>query len=39
MQYVLEEVIDPETNKPMVDDNGNIVMAPIPYKETEIAFY
>jgi len=37
-QYVLEEVIDPETNKPMVDDQGNILMAPIPYKQTEIAF-
>lgn len=38
LQYMLEEVIDPETNKPMVDLNGNIVMAPIPYKDTEIAF-
>jgi hypothetical protein len=38
MQYALEEVIDPETNKPMVDLNGNIIMAPIPYRETEIAF-
>lgn len=38
MQYALEEVIDPETNKPMVDMNGNIIMAPIPYRETEIAF-
>ena len=38
MQYALEEVIDPENNKPMVDMNGNIIMAPIPYRETEIAF-
>lgn len=38
LQYILEEVIDPETNKPMIDLNGNIIMAPIPYKDTEIAF-
>jgi len=38
MQYALEEVIDPENNKPMVDMNGNIIMAPIPYRDTEIAF-
>ena len=38
LQYMLEEVIDPETNKPMIDLNGNIIMAPIPYKDTEIAF-
>lgn len=38
LQYIFEEVIDPETNKPMIDLNGNIIMAPIPYKDTEIAF-
>ena len=37
-RYVFEEVMHPETGKPMVDKNGNYIMAPIPTKETEIAF-
>jgi hypothetical protein len=38
MVPVLEEVMDPETGKPAKDANGNIIMAPIPTLETEIAF-
>ena len=38
MRYVYEEVLDPATNKPMEDENGNILMAPIPEADTEIAF-
>jgi len=38
MRYMYEEVIDPATNKPIVDDEGNYIMAPIPTEETEIAF-
>lgn len=37
-RYVYEEVLDPSSGKPMTDDNGNIIMAPIPTAETEIAF-
>lgn len=38
MVPVLEEIVDPDTGKPMKDEHGNIIMAPIPTKETEIAF-
>jgi len=38
MELVYEEVLDPATGKPELDDNGNIVMAPVPTRETEIAF-
>lgn len=38
MDYVWEEVLDPASQKPMVDEQGNIIIAPIPTKETEIAF-
>jgi hypothetical protein len=38
MQPLLEEVMDPETGKNLLDEYGNIVMAPIPTAETEIAF-
>lgn len=34
----IEEVLNPETGEPEKDENGNILMAPIPYKNTEIAF-
>lgn len=37
-RMVFEEVKDPETNKPLVDDNGFIIVAPIPTLESEIAF-
>ena len=38
MRPVFEEVMDPASNKPLVDEYGNRVMAPIPTKDTEIAF-
>lgn len=37
-KLLLEEVIDPDTGKPMTDTEGNIVMSPIPTAESEIAF-
>lgn len=37
-RLVYEEVLNPEDNKPLVDANGNLIMAPIPRAETEIAF-
>lgn len=37
-KYLLEEVLDPETGKPLTDEDGNIVMAPIPTVESDIAF-
>lgn len=38
MDYVYEEVLDPANGKPLEDDNGNIIIAPVPEAETEIAF-
>lgn len=38
LTYVWEEVLDPETNEPMVDEQGNVIIAPIPEQDTEIAF-
>jgi hypothetical protein len=38
MQYEFEEVLDPATNEPLIDDEGNYVFAPIPEGETDIAF-
>lgn len=38
LRPVFEEVTDPASKKPLVDDNGNLVMAPIPTKDSEIAF-
>ena len=35
---VYEEVFDPETGKPMVDDDGNIVIAPVPDQDTALTF-
>lgn len=37
-QTPMEEVMDPESGEPMKDENGNYMVAPIPYKGTEIAF-
>jgi len=37
-RYVFEEVVDPASNEPLVDKDGNYIMAPIPTKESEIAF-
>ena len=38
VEPALEEFIDPATGKPLKDKFGNIIMAPIPTMETEIAF-
>ncbi len=35
---VFEEVLNPATNEPMTDNEGNYIMAPIPTSDTEIAF-
>lgn len=37
-RMVFEEVVDPASNEPMTDEMGNIIMAPIPTMDTEIAF-
>lgn len=37
-RYVFEEVVNPADNKPLIDNEGNYIMAPIPTKESEIAF-
>ena len=37
-ELVYEEVIDPASGEPEIDENGNIVVAPVPEGETEIAF-
>lgn len=34
----MEEVLDPDTGEPMIDEAGNYVIAPIPEPETEFAF-
>lgn len=38
MDFLWEEQLDPKTNEPMLDEEGNIIVAPIPSGETEIAF-
>lgn len=38
MHTPFEEVINPDDGKPMEDDEGNYVVAPIPEQDTEIAF-
>lgn len=38
MEYVYEEVLDPASGEPMEDEYGNIIIAPVPEQETEIAF-
>jgi len=37
-QPVMEEVLDPASGKPQIDDDGNYILAPVPDAETEIAF-
>lgn len=37
-ELAFEEVMDPETGKHMEDDEGNLLYAPIPEEDTEIAF-
>ncbi len=38
MNMPMEEVMDPETQQPAKDKQGSALFAPIPYKNTEIAF-
>lgn len=38
MDYVWDYVIDPASGEPMKDEKGNLIVAPLPSKETEIAF-
>ncbi len=38
MDYVWEEVLDPASGEPILDEEGRIVIAPVPSQETEIAF-
>lgn len=37
-EVVYEQVLDPATGKPYIDEEGNYVYAPIPEIDTEIAF-
>ena len=37
-RHVFEEVTHPETKQPMTDENGNILLAPIPTMDSDIAF-
>lgn len=38
MELVYDEVLDPATGEPELDENGNIIIAPVPTEETDIAF-
>lgn len=38
MQPVLDEVINPATGEPEIDEEGRIILAPIPTRDSEIAF-
>ncbi len=38
MDVPFEEVLNPENNEPLIDEDGNYIVAPIPEEETEIAF-
>lgn len=38
MDIPFEEVTDPESGKPMLDEDGNYIIAPVADTETEIAF-
>lgn len=38
MELVWEEVLYPASGKPMEDEQGNIIVAPVPRYDTEIAF-
>jgi len=37
-RMVFEELLNPETNEPMRDSDGRIIMAPIPTMDTDITF-
>ncbi len=38
MEPMYEEILDPSTGKPMLDNEGNYIIAPIPEGDTEFAF-
>lgn len=38
MSPVFEEVLDPNTGKPMEDEDGNLIMAPVASEETDLMF-
>lgn len=38
LEPVFEEVIDPETGEPEIDEDGNFIFAPVPDADTEVAF-
>ncbi len=38
MEFMYEEVLDPASGEPLEDADGNLLVAPIPKEETEIAF-
>lgn len=38
MKMIFEEVKDPETGKPITDENGAYILAPIPTLDTDVAF-
>lgn len=38
MRFVFEEVLDPNDNKPLLDENKNYIMAPVPELNSEIQF-
>ena len=38
MRLLFEEVLDPESLDPIVSEDGSLVMAPIPTRDSEIAF-
>lgn len=38
MRMVFEEVTNPASGEPLTDSDGNLIMAPIPTADTEIAF-
>lgn len=38
MRMVFEEVVDPENGKPLIDEDGFRIVAPIPTRESEIQF-
>ena len=38
MDYVWEEVLNPATGEPEIDEDGRYIIAPVPTQETEIAF-
>lgn len=38
MEYAYEEIRDPSSGEVMEDEDGNLLFAPIPEEETEIAF-